>query len=48
VNALILVVCVIRHSVFRAVLYHINAHTVLSALILVVCVIRHSVRKAIF
>jgi len=47
VSALILVMCVIRHSVKRAILYHINAYIVVIALILVMCVIRHSVERAV-
>jgi len=47
VNALILVMCVVRHSVIRAVLYHINAHILVNALIRVMCVIRHSVIRAV-
>jgi len=47
VNALILVMYVIRHSVFRAILETINAYIVVNALILVMCVIRHSVNRAI-
>ena len=47
VSAFILVTCVIRHSVIRAVLKGINAYIVVSAHILVMCVIRHSVNRAL-
>jgi len=47
VSALILVICVIRHSVKRAVLKHINAYIVVSVHICVKCVIRHSVFVAV-
>jgi len=47
VSALILVVCVKRHSVELAVLLHINGYIVVFALILVHCVIKLSVVIAI-
>jgi len=47
VSALILVMCVIRHSVKRAVCYDINVYIMVSALIVVMFVIRHSVTRAI-
>jgi len=47
VSDLILVMCVIRHSVNRAVLKDINVYIVVSALIIVVCVISHSVTRDI-
>jgi len=43
VSTVILVMCVIRHSVNRSILKHINVYIVVSALTLVMCVIRHSV-----
>jgi len=46
VIALILVMCVRRHSVIGAVLLNINAHILVNALTLVMCVIRHSVIRA--
>jgi len=45
--ALILVICVIRHSVKSSVLKNINVYIVLNALMLVMCVTRHSVNAAI-
>jgi len=38
---------VIRHSVKRALLEHINAYTVVSALMFVMCVKRHTVIKEV-
>jgi len=43
VSDLLLVICVIRHSVKRPILYHNNVYIVVSARIVVICVIRHSV-----
>ena len=39
--------CVIRHSVYRAILQDINERMVVSTLMFVKCVIRHSVDRAI-
>jgi len=47
VSALILVICVIRHSVKRAVLIHINAYIMVSIHFCVKCVIRHSMIIAV-
>jgi hypothetical protein len=46
-SALILVMCVRRHSVKKVVLYHIYTYIVVSSLILVVSVIRRSVKRAV-
>jgi len=43
VSALILVMCVIRHSLKRAVFYIINIYIAVSVLMSVMCVIWHSV-----
>jgi hypothetical protein len=45
--ALILVICVIGHSVKSSVLKNINVYIVVNALMLVMCVTRHSVNAAI-
>jgi len=47
VSALILVMCVIRYSVNRAVLYHISTYIAVSTLMSVMCVRRHSIIRAI-
>jgi hypothetical protein len=44
-SALILVVCVIRLTVIRALLRPIVSHILVSALILVMCVKRHSFQR---
>jgi len=44
--ALILVICVIRHSV-NSCLKNINVYIVVNAIMLVMCVARHSVNAAI-
>jgi len=47
VSDVILVMYVIRHSVIRAILKHINAYIVVSDLILVMCVRKYSIKRTV-
>jgi len=47
VSAIILVMCVIRHSIRRVILEPINAYILASVLILVMCVISNSIKRSI-